>query len=63
LLLADEPTGNLDTQNAEAVLDLFAALRRDRGLTLVVVTHSPEVAARAGRTLWLRDGRLVRDGS
>jgi len=61
LLLADEPTGNLDTQNAEAVLDLFAGLRRDRGLTLVVVTHSPEVAARAGRIVWLRDGRLVRD--
>jgi putative ABC transport system ATP-binding protein len=61
LLLADEPTGNLDSQNATAVLDLFAALQRNRGLTLVVVTHSPEVAARAGRTLHLRDGRLVRD--
>jgi putative ABC transport system ATP-binding protein len=59
LLLADEPTGNLDSQNAEAVLDLFAALRRDRGLTLVVVTHSPEVATRADRVLWLRDGRVV----
>jgi putative ABC transport system ATP-binding protein len=44
------------------VLDLFAALHRDRGLTLVVVTHSPEVAARAGRTLWLRDGRLASPG-
>jgi putative ABC transport system ATP-binding protein len=61
LLLADEPTGNLDSHAAAAVLDLFAALHRERGLTLVVVTHSPEVAARAGRVLWLRDGRLVRD--
>jgi putative ABC transport system ATP-binding protein len=61
LLLADEPTGNLDSQTAADVLDLFAALHRDRGLTLLVVTHSPEVADRAGRVLWLRDGRLVKD--
>jgi putative ABC transport system ATP-binding protein len=43
------------------VLDLFGALHRDRGLTLVVVTHSPEVAERAGRVVWIRDGRLVKD--
>jgi putative ABC transport system ATP-binding protein len=61
LLLADEPTGNLDSQSATAVLDLFDALRRDRGLTLLVVTHSPEVAARAGRVLWMRDGRVVKE--
>jgi putative ABC transport system ATP-binding protein len=61
VLLADEPTGNLDSQSAAAVLDLFASLHRDRGLTLVVVTHSPEVAERARRVLWLRDGRIVRD--
>ena len=46
LLLADEPTGNLDSRSADEVLDLFSALHRDRGLTLVVVTHSPEVARR-----------------
>ena len=61
LLLADEPTGNLDSQTAAEVLDLFSSLNRDRGLTLVVVTHSPEVAQRCGRVLWLRDGRLVKD--
>ena len=46
VLLADEPTGNLDSRAAAEVLDLFASLNRDRGLTLVVVTHSPEVAKR-----------------
>jgi putative ABC transport system ATP-binding protein len=61
LLLADEPTGNLDTQSADAVLDLFMALHREHDVTLVVVTHSAEVAAHARRALWLRDGRLVRD--
>jgi putative ABC transport system ATP-binding protein len=61
LLLADEPTGNLDSRSAAEVLDLFSSLNGDRGLTLVVVTHGPEVARRAGRVLWMSDGRLVRD--
>jgi putative ABC transport system ATP-binding protein len=61
VLLADEPTGNLDSRSAAEVLDLFSSLNRDRGLTLVVVTHSPEVARRCGRVLWLSDGRLVKD--
>ena len=61
VLLADEPTGNLDSRSAAEVLDLFSSLNRDRGLTLVVVTHSPEVARRCGRVVWLRDGRLVKD--
>jgi putative ABC transport system ATP-binding protein len=61
LLLADEPTGNLDSDNAAHVLDLFDAFQRDRGLTLVVVTHSPEVADRAHRVVRMRDGRVVAD--
>jgi putative ABC transport system ATP-binding protein len=61
LLLADEPTGNLDTKTADEVLGLFDRLHRERGMTLVVVTHSPEVAERAERTLRIRDGRLVAD--
>jgi putative ABC transport system ATP-binding protein len=61
VLLADEPTGNLDSRSAADVLDLFSSLNRDRGLTLVVVTHSPDVARRCARVLWLRDGRLVKD--
>jgi putative ABC transport system ATP-binding protein len=62
LLLADEPTGNLDSRTAAEVLDLFSWLHRDRGMTLIVVTHGPEVAQRAERILRMRDGRLVGDG-
>jgi putative ABC transport system ATP-binding protein len=61
LLLADEPTGNLDSENAEKVLDLFDTLRRDRRLTLLVVTHSSEVADRADRVIRMKDGRVVDD--
>ncbi len=61
LLLADEPTGNLDTENANAVLDLLTAMQRDRGLTMVLVTHSPEVAERADRVVKMRDGKVVSD--
>ena len=59
LILADEPTGNLDSRTQAEILDLLARLRRDRGLTLVVVTHSREVAAAADREVKLRDGLLV----
>jgi putative ABC transport system ATP-binding protein len=62
LLLADEPTGNLDTASGRIVLDLFDRLQRDRGLTLVVITHDSQVAARAQRTVLLRDGQ-IQDGS
>jgi putative ABC transport system ATP-binding protein len=58
LLLADEPTGNLDTPSGQVVLDLFDRLHRERGLTLAVITHDAQVAARAERTIWIRDGRL-----
>jgi len=61
LLLADEPTGELDSVNARAVLDLLVRVRADRGATLVLVTHNPEVASRAGRHLVLRDGSIVAD--
>jgi len=58
LLLADEPTGNLDSASGGVVLDLFDQLHRERGLTLVVITHGAEVAARAQRTIWIRDGQI-----
>jgi putative ABC transport system ATP-binding protein len=58
LLLADEPTGNLDTVSGKIVLDLFDRLHQERGLTLVIITHSSEVAARAERSLLIRDGQL-----
>lgn len=58
LLLADEPSGNLDHQNAERLHDLFAQLAAELRLALVVVTHNKSLAARAGRVLLLEDGRL-----
>ena len=57
VILADEPTGNLDTASGERVLDLLQEAHT-RGVTLVVITHDGEVAARAGRRVWIRDGRL-----
>jgi ABC-type lipoprotein export system ATPase subunit len=59
LLLADEPTGNLDSVTAEEVINSLIALSQARDLTLIMVTHDPEVAAHADRILQLKDGRLV----
>jgi ABC-type lipoprotein export system ATPase subunit len=59
MILADEPTGNLDTQTSHAILDLLLEVRAATGAALVVVTHNPEVAARLDRTLTLRDGRVA----
>lgn len=61
LLLADEPTGNLDSNTGEAILGLFDKLHRERGLTLIVVTHSNEVAERAERVIRISDGHVVED--
>lgn len=59
LLLADEPTGNLDSTNGGAIIDLFEQVRRDFGTTIIVVTHDPVIAARADREIALKDGVLV----
>ena len=59
VLLADEPTGNLDTRNGQAVLALLEALNHEQGVALVVVTHDTEVADRAHRKIVMRDGEIV----
>ena len=61
LLLADEPTGNLDSVNGRQVLELMLALNRSEGATLVLVTHDRELAAHATRIITLRDGRILSD--
>ena len=58
LLLADEPTGNLDTRHGEEILDLLEGVRRDRGVTLVLATHAESAARRADRVVEIRDGRI-----
>jgi putative ABC transport system ATP-binding protein len=62
VLLADEPTGNLDSKNAEIILELLIRLHRDRNMTLVLVTHDLSIAQRASRTIQMKDGRIVSDG-
>ncbi|MGA2588604.1 MAG: ABC transporter ATP-binding protein [Bryobacteraceae bacterium] len=59
ILLADEPTGNLDSENGRVVLELLLSLNRQEGTTLVLVTHDPELSANADRRILLRDGRIV----
>ena len=61
LLLADEPTGNLDSANGRRVIDLLLRLHRDQGSTLILVTHDPSLAVHAERIVSLRDGRIVQD--
>ncbi|HWX40052.1 MAG TPA: ABC transporter ATP-binding protein [Blastocatellia bacterium] len=60
IILADEPTGNLDTENSVVVLDMLQGLNREFGQTIVMITHNPEAAARAGRILEMRDGLVVK---
>ncbi|HZT73005.1 MAG TPA: ABC transporter ATP-binding protein [Terriglobales bacterium] len=62
ILLADEPTGNLDSKNSAAVLQILSDLNRDLGQTILMITHNPAAAAVARRTLHLRDGEIVPDG-
>ena len=61
VLLADEPTGNLDTVTGEEILNLFGRMHQERNLTILLVTHSPEIAARARRLIRLRDGCIIED--
>ncbi len=62
ILLADEPTGNLDTANSNAVLDLLRDLNKRVGQTILMITHNPEAAAFADRIVSMRDGRIIEKG-
>ncbi len=61
IVLADEPTGNLDTKNSGAVLEMLLRSNRELGQTTLMITHNPEAAAIAGRILYMRDGQIVKE--
>jgi len=61
ILMADEPTGNLDSKTSTEVIQLFRKLNEENGITLILVTHDPEIAAAATRTITLRDGLVIKD--
>ncbi len=59
IILADEPTGNLDSKTGERIVELLLRLNRERGITTILVTHDPDIAGRAPRILYMRDGSIV----
>ena len=61
IVLADEPTGNLDTKTSDAVLQMLLRSNRELGQTTLMITHNPEAAAIAGRILTMRDGQIVKE--
>jgi len=63
ILMADEPTGNLDTKSGDEIMELLLSLNHDQGTTLIVVTHDPEIAAHTRRVVNIRDGRVVMENN
>jgi len=61
LILADEPTGNLDTKTSEEIMDIFTKLNMEKGITIVMVTHEADIGARAKRRIHMRDGQIIRE--
>ena len=61
LILADEPTGNLDTKTGLEIMEIFTSLHKDKGITIILVTHDPEVAEVAHKRVYLRDGEIERE--
>jgi putative ABC transport system ATP-binding protein len=59
IILADEPTGNLDSQSGEEIINIFKRLNREQGMTIILVTHDPDVAASASRTIHVKDGKIA----
>jgi len=60
ILLCDEPTGNLDSEHGVGIIELLMKMNRDKGQTLVIVTHDEEIASRAGRVMYLKDGKIIK---
>ena len=61
LILADEPTGNLDSKTSSEVMNIFKSLNEEKGITMIMVTHEPDIAAWAGKRIYLKDGLIVRE--
>jgi putative ABC transport system ATP-binding protein len=61
LLLADEPTGNLDTQSSQEIMRILETLNRDEGITIILVTHEVDVAGYAAREIVIKDGQILTD--
>ncbi|MGD2245946.1 MAG: ABC transporter ATP-binding protein [Candidatus Aminicenantes bacterium] len=61
LVLADEPTGNLDTKTGQEIMDIFQKLNQEKKITVILVTHDPEVASIARRRIYLRDGQIIKE--
>ncbi len=62
IIMADEPTGNLDTKTSKEIMELFVSLNRESKITIILVTHEPDIAAYSGRTIRFLDGRIIGDG-
>lgn len=60
VIFADEPTGNLDTETGQQVIDLLFRLQKERGITLVIVTHDTDLAKKCDRTIYIQDGKVVK---
>jgi len=61
MLLADAPTGNLDSKTGEEIMKIFQKLNKDKNITIILVTHDPNVGGQARRRIHLRDGRIVKE--